>query len=263
MGKRDPYIEWDPTRKWVGEQPEWAITADEMGLPIDGSMSQYSVDDFVANYLGLKGKVAHITGIRASESLVRFRSVTQKLNENYISSIEHNARSRVKLAKPIYDWEIEDVLKYLYDNDIEWCPLYDNQNLAGMGLRVSTAIHVAAAKKIDKMAAVEPVFWQSILDVFPEMADQARYWKDFDRDNVLLRYEGQGFEGVEAYIEENLTDEDKVQALERADLWRKRNATDPENYPIDLLLRNVVYGFLEHRLTGVYVNSRAYKEANE
>ena len=121
MGKRDSYVEWDPNREWVGEQPEWAITAEDLGLPTDGSFSQYNVDDVIAGYLGLKGKVAHITGVRASESLVRFRSVTQKLNENYISSIEGNASSRVKLCKPIYDWETEDVLKFLVDSDVEWC----------------------------------------------------------------------------------------------------------------------------------------------
>lgn len=257
LGRREPYIEWDPTREWVGVQPDWAITAKELGCPTDGSISQSSADDIISGYLNLKGKVAHITGIRASESLVRFRSVTQKLNENYISSIEGNTRSRVKLCKPIYDWEQDDVLKFLHETGAGWCPLYEAQDLASMGLRVSTALHVASAKKTDKLMAVEPEFYNRIIQVFPDMADQGRYWSEYDDKAISRRYAAKGFPGVREYVEDNMADEDKELAFKRITLWEQRNLTDPENYPVELLLKHVMNGILDHRLAGKYVNSKA------
>lgn len=263
LGRREVYIEWDPTREWVGEQPEWAITAEMMNLPTDGSLNQENLDDIVCEYLGLKGKVAFITGIRAAESLVRFRSVTQKLNENYITSIEGNTRSRVKLCKPIYDWQQSDVLKFLYETGAGWCPVYEAQDLAGVGLRVSTALHIIAAKKIDKMPIMEPEFYEKIVKVFPEMQDQARYWKDFDQKALIEPYMNRGFEGVYAYVDDHTAPEDREMTLDRIELWKGRHERDPKNYPIQLLLETIAYGRVRQRLAGVYVNSKSPTKAKE
>lgn len=259
LGQRERYLEWDPNREWVGEQPEWAITNADLGLPLDKRMDQNSVDDYIADHICPPGKVAFFTGIRAAESLVRFRSVTQKLNENYISSIEHNAKSRVKLCKPIYDWQENDVLKFIHDCGEEWCPVYEAQDIAGIGLRVSTALHVVAAKKFDKLAEIEPEFYQRIVDVFPDMLDQARYWHDFDQDAVIRDYKGKGWNGVMRYIEDHVPPESKRTAIQRTRLWRSRHENDPENYPIDLLLKTLAFGTVKQRLAGVYVNSKGYK----
>lgn len=263
LGRREVYVEWDPDREWVGERPEWAITAEMLNLPTDGSLNQENLDDIVAEYLGLKGKIAYITGVRASESLVRFRSVTQKLNENYITSIEGNAKSAVKLCKPIYDWQQNDVMKYLHDTGVGWCPVYEAQDLAGVGLRVSTALHIVAAKKIDRMPEMEPEFYESIVKVFPEMMDQARYWKDFDQKALIRPYMNRGFEGVYAYVEDHTAEEDKEMTLDRVELWKGRHANDPENYPVQLLLETIAFGRVRQRLAGVYVDSKSAQKGKK
>lgn len=260
LGQREKYTEWDPDREWVGEQPEWAITAADLGLPEGEEFNQNNVDDYIANHIAPKGKVAFITGVRAAESLVRFRSVTQKLNENYINSIEGNPKSRVKLCKPIYDWSQTDVLKFIYESGAEWCPVYDAQDIAGIGLRVSTALHVVAARKFKELAEIEPEFYQSIVDVFPEMQDQARYWDDFDQEAVIRDYKGKGFNGVIRYIRDHVPESSRALAMDRVRLWKGRWEKDPENYPIDLLLKNIAMGTIKQRMAGVYVNSKAYKK---
>lgn len=257
LGRREVYIEWDPNREWVGVQPEWAVTADMMGVPADGSLDQNNLDDIVADYLGLKGKIAYITGVRAAESLVRFRSVTQKLNENYISSIEGNTRSPVKLCKPIYDWQQNDVLKFLHETGMGWCPVYEAQDLAGVGLRVSTALHIVAAQKIDRMPAMEPEFYQAIVKVFPEMQDQARYWKEFDKAGMIRPYVDRGWDGIYDYVDDHTDPEDREMTLERVELWKGRHAKDPENYPIKLLLETLAFGRVRQRLAGAYVDSKS------
>lgn len=259
LGQREFYTEWDTSgdREWVTQPPEWAIMGTDIG--IDKPLDQNSLDDYIANYLFDKGKVAFVTGVRAAESLVRFRSVTQKLNENYISSIEHNTRSRVKLCKPIYDWSQDDVFKYIIETGEDYCPLYDAQELAGMGLRVSTALHVISAKKIDKLQAVEPEFYQQIVDIFPEMQDQARYWDQFDENALLKDYKGKGWNGVMRYIRDHVPEKNREQVMESVRLWRGRHEKDPENYPIDLLLRTIALGRYKQRLAGVYVDSKGFK----
>ena len=47
------------------------------------------------------GKVAIVNGIRADESIVRYRSVVNKITENYIAK---SFSPRATLCKPIYDW---------------------------------------------------------------------------------------------------------------------------------------------------------------
>lgn len=261
LGQKETYVEWDSSgeREWVTQPPEWAILGSDLGIEDEHALDQNSLDDYIADYLFPTGKVAFVTGVRAAESLVRFRSVTQKLNENYISSIENNTKSRVKLCKPIYDWTQTDVLKFIIESGEDYCPVYDAQHLAGIGLRVSTALHVVASKKFGKMAEMEPEFYQSIVNVFPEMQDQARYWGQFDQDAIIRDYKGKGWNGVMRYIRDNVPEANRQLAYERVKLWRGRHEQDPKNYPIDLLLKTIAFGTIKQRMAGVYVNSKGYQ----
>jgi predicted phosphoadenosine phosphosulfate sulfurtransferase len=263
LGGKEQITEWDHEREWVRERPEWAITPEDVGLAPGEVTSQHEVDDIIAQHIGLKGKIAFITGVRAAESLIRFRSVTQKLNENYIGAIEGNAKSRVKLCKPIYDWSQNDVLKWLYENDVKWCEVYDWQNLTHTPLRVSTPMHVTGAKQFHKLAATEPEFYQRIVDVFPDMRDQERYYQEFDRDGILAPYRNDGWMGVLRYINDHSkTPAAKQTAMDAYRLWRGRHERDPENYPIDDLLKHIAFGTTKRRLAGRYVNSKAERQKN-
>lgn len=258
LGQKLRYVEWGPGRGWMRPMPEWAISANEIGISATEVLTEHNMDDYLAQ--PYPGKVAFITGVRAAESLVRFRSVTQKLNENYIGSIEGNPRSRVKLCKPIYDWQQNDCLKYLlYEIAEPICPIYDAQELASVGLRVSTPLHTVAAKKFDKVRAVEPEFYEQIMKIFPEMAVQERYWKEFDSKAMLDAYvdeDPESYEGVFRYINEHFSGGEKDRSLERVTLWQGRRERDPDNYPIRLLLQEIALGSSKRRLAGVYTQSK-------
>ena len=93
---------WDPKKEdlWVRPLPKGAITDHpkfQEGMTFqDFSPRSYSV----AN-----GSVCVMTGIRAQESLRRYRVVCQKKNDNHIIK----ASDGVFRAHPIYDWSSEDV----------------------------------------------------------------------------------------------------------------------------------------------------------
>lgn len=193
LGKTYSYIQWDPNRKWLREKPSFAIT-DDSGTIYD----QYSMDEFAVR--GVKGKIAFVNGIRADESIVRLSSCLSKKNENYINATSIN---NVKLCKPIYDFTEKDIFKYLYDKKIKYCAIYDNQMWNGQALRVSTPLHSESAKEFHKIRTIYPMFYQQLVDLFPEMLVQEKYWKSLDRYGVIYQYP-RTLQGIFNYIDDNL-----------------------------------------------------------
>jgi predicted phosphoadenosine phosphosulfate sulfurtransferase len=206
LGQTMEYIQWDPNRKWLRPKPDFAITLPEGDTRV---FDQYSMDEFVTQ--GVKGKIAIMTGIRADESLIRLQSCLVKKNENYINGTQI---ANVKLVKPIYDWSQDDVFLYFYKREIEYCGIYDLQILNGDVLRVSTPLHSESAKKFDKIKTLYPKFYEQIIDVFPEMIIQERYWNEFDRSGIIMTYE-HSWNGIMKYINDNLEGHERTLAKQR------------------------------------------------
>lgn len=241
LGVCHNYVQWDKSRQWVRDMPEWAVTT-----PVDDKrvFDQYTMDGFTAEYY--KGKVAFLTGIRSSESIMRFRASVNKLNENYINAVE--STDRVKLCKPIYDWEEDDVFRYFYDRNIEYCKLYDQQMWNGQSLRVSTPLHAESAKRFDKLKTSAPEMYARIIEVFPEMLAHERYYRELDRDGIKERY-GQSYEGVRAWIEENITEEEQYKkAVKRYNSVMSRAMKFPNAYPPRHLLNAFMSGAFKREI---------------
>ena len=229
------YIQWDKSRNHVREIPPWAVTTQATDKRV---FDQYSMDSFAAEYY--KGKVAFLTGIRSSESIMRFRASVNKLNENYINAVE--STDRVKLCKPIYDWEENDVFRYFYDRNIEYCKLYDQQMWAGQSLRVSTPLHAESSKRFNKIKQSAPEMYAKVIEIFPEMLAHERYYSELDRDVVKEKY-GQSYEGVRAWIEENITEEGQYKkAVQRFNSVMGRALKFPSVYPPKHLLNAFMSG---------------------
>jgi predicted phosphoadenosine phosphosulfate sulfurtransferase len=235
LGVCHNYTQWDKNRAWVRPMPEWAVTTPPQDKRI---FDQYTMDEFAAtNY---KGKIAFLTGIRSSESIMRFCASVNKLNENYINAVESS--DRVKLCKPIYDWEENDVFRYFYDRNIEYCKLYDHQMWAGQSLRVSTPLHAESSKRFAKIKTSAPEMYAKVVEIFPEMLAHERYYGDLDRDVVKEKY-GQSYEGVRAWIEENIQEEEQhKKAVKRYNSVMTRAARFPSVYPPKHLLNAFMSG---------------------
>ena len=244
MGVCHSYVQWDTSgRPWVRQKPEWGISLPDGDARV---FDQYSMDAFCAQRY--RGKVAFLTGIRASESLIRFRASVNKLNENYINAVADPAARHVNLCKPLFDWEEDDIFRYFYDRDIRYCKLYDYQAWAGNGLRVSTPLHAESAKRFDLIKNATPEFYQNVIDVFPEMLAHERYFKEMDRAAVKARF-GTTYEGVSDWIDEHIVDEG--QHAKARDMYRKvmiRARKDPEIYPPAYLLTAFMAGSFKREI---------------
>jgi predicted phosphoadenosine phosphosulfate sulfurtransferase len=237
MGQVVEYVQWDPTREYLRPIPEWATTLEMLNLPADTRADQWTMDELaIAKF---KGKVAIITGIRSSESLMRFRASVNKLNENYINA---SSTPRASLCKPLFDWEENDVFRYFYDKGIKYCSIYDAQVVAGVNLRVSTPLHVEAAKKIGNLRNYSPNFYGQIMELFPEMLVQERYFKELDRESIVRRY-AKDFAGVRAWCLENIEDEVwQKKALHELASIEVREKNSPGGYPVDYVLKTFMSG---------------------
>jgi len=247
LGKTYEYIQWDPKRKWIREKPDFAIK--DAGGQV---FSQHTMDEFIAS--NHAGKLAFVNGIRADESLVRLRSVVNKKNECFVAASSH---PRVKLCKPIYDWSEKDIFKYFYDNDIKYCPIYNKQVWNNQGLRVSTPLHAESAKRFYQIRTLYPTFYQQLVDVFPEMIVQERYWDEYDRYAVIYKYE-KSWDGLAQYIKENITNPSMFKlAMKRvadARLYRENNMARGQyldnfgGYPILYVFKAIINGQFERTI---------------
>ena len=227
LGKTYSYVQWDPTReKCVREKPAWGICDDSKVF------DQYSMDEYVATYF--KGKVCVCTGLRAQESLMRRQAIMNKVNDTTVAGTQC---PRLMLGRIIYDWSEDDVFRYFYDKDIRYCAIYDHQAFNGEGLRVSTPLHAETAKRLDVLRTRDPVFYDRVLQVFPEVAVQGRYFKDYDTSGMSEGYE-RTFDGLRSFVNDTITDPAQNElANRRLESVLNRERNDPGSHPIEWLFK--------------------------
>lgn len=127
--RKQPYWHcWNPAEKhlWVRPMPEGAITE----LP--GFQWGMGIPELAHLVYGKEhGTVADIRGIRADESLRRYRSVAMKLRDNWIGNPRDGYSYPVS---PIYDWTTFDVWVAPKRFGWDYNRAYDLMQKAGMPL---------------------------------------------------------------------------------------------------------------------------------
>jgi len=130
---------WDKEKKkaWVKEPPKKALT-DESFFPFFRKGMEFEEFDVLFGKWYAQGeKCAVLVGIRADESLNRFRTIANKTKQT------HNGHKwTTKISEglyniyPIYDWKTKDVWIYQYRNpDKPYNKLYDIMYQAGLNLK--------------------------------------------------------------------------------------------------------------------------------
>lgn len=244
LGRREYVLLWSPQRakegRLVRDMPESAITAEHFGLdpsrPLPESIDYYTMQ-------GKQGRVAFLTGVRANESMIRYRSCVQKLHENYIN-VPYKMKKSIPLrfAKVIYDWTIDDVIKYVTEeHGAKFCEYYDLAAITGSNTRVGIPLHSVAIRRIGDVVVTEPDFYDRLVHCFPHIDAQRRYWPEFDIEKLIARYSADGWEGVRDCIDDNiLTPGMRKRAMAYAAEFRRKHASDPYSYPVHWLIRNLL-----------------------
>lgn len=263
MGVRRTEVLWSKQRESEGRLvrpiPDHAITAESFGLSRDAPLPD-SIDYYTMQ--GKKGKTAFITGVRANESMVRYRSLVQKLHENYIVVPYKSKRNLpLRFAKVIYDWTTDDVLKFITEeHGAEYCAYYDAAAVTGSNTRVGIPLHSVAIRRIGDLVATEPDFFDLLWEVWPDIDAQRRLWQDYDVERLIMLYASEGWAGVRACIEDHAGDRGvKMYAMAYAGKFRAKMANDPKSYPIHWLVRNIILNdFTTNAPTPIGPGTRAY-----
>jgi predicted phosphoadenosine phosphosulfate sulfurtransferase len=120
---------WDPEKEhlWVRPFPELGVKTHRLWTP-GMTMPDYSPYVYGPEH----GMVADVRGLRATESMNRYRSVARKLKDNWIGGPRMGYNSPVS---PVYDWTEEDV--WLAPKMFGWDynRTYDIMAMAGIDLR--------------------------------------------------------------------------------------------------------------------------------
>lgn len=244
LGLRQYALLWSPMRREQGrllrDIPPWAITAEDFGIDPSKALPE-SIDYYTMQ--GKKGRVAFITGVRANESMIRYRSCVQKLHENYIVTPFRMKKSiPLRFAKVIYDWTTDDVLKFISEeHNASYCEYYDLAAMTGSNTRVGIPLHAVAVRRIGDVIATEPDFYDRLYDCYPNVDAQRRYWSDYDVELLIEMYSSQGWDGVKDFIEYHmLTPGLKRRAMAYSAEFRKKHQKDPASYPLHWLIRNLL-----------------------
>lgn len=244
LGSRQYILLWSKTRQEEGRLfrpfPENAIRAEHFGIdpnkPIPRRIDEYTMQ-------GKRGRTAFITGVRANESMIRYRTVTQKLHENYINRPFGLSKAiPLRFAKVIYDWTSSDVLKFISEeHGADYCEYYDFAAMSGANQRVGIPLHSIAARRLNDVLRTEPEFYDGLVRCFPEIDAQRQLWSEFDIEALIDLYVEDGWKGVKYCIEDNiLTPGFRNAAMTYSHEFKKRHAKDPYGYPIDHLIRTLL-----------------------
>lgn len=172
----DPmWTAWDVDRQdvWVRPLPDQpGVIADYEYFPFYryGMLFEEFVPEFNAWY-SAETPAAFLIGIRADESLNRFRTVKKQGHKGKRRRYEGRHWSTQSADQgynfyPIYDWRVEDIWTYIGREQVPHNRIYDHMYLAGMSLhemRICEPYSMEARKHLDKYHYLEPQTWARIV----------------------------------------------------------------------------------------------------
>jgi predicted phosphoadenosine phosphosulfate sulfurtransferase len=176
----DPmFTAWDPARRdrWVRPLPDApGVIGDPEHFPFYrfGMTFEDFVSEYDAWYAAQGGAVASLVGIRADESMNRFRTIKRvRGRRNYERDDGAAVPWSTQIADnawnfyPLYDWRVEDVWTFLGREGVGYNRIYDRMWLAGMSLhemRICEPYSLEARKHLDKYQVLEPATWARLVE---------------------------------------------------------------------------------------------------
>ena len=159
---------WELDKKdiWVRELPKKYLSSDDLDFDIT-NMSDYEFQKRFSLWFHQKRKAKKtcvLIGIRADESLDRWRTIVSDRNVNKYNKVAWTTKqyNDVYNAYPIYDWKTEDI--WTANAKFEWSynKLYDLFYYAGVPLnsmRVASPFHDAAKSSLSLYRVIDPEVW--------------------------------------------------------------------------------------------------------
>ena len=148
----------------------------------------------------------------------------------------------MKFAKVIYDWNVDDVFKFIVEeHGASYCEYYDRAAMTGSNTRVGIPLHAVAIRRIGDLVATEPEFYDRLCECFPQIDAQRRWWKDVDVEKFIAGYAEVGWDGAADFIDAYMIGPSNTQrAKALVAEFRQKHARDPYSYPFENLIRHLL-----------------------
>lgn len=170
--KEGQLICWEPGKHkiWMRSKVPYSIQHipwDREHQTIRDKEKGFGFYDVLDNFQASRPHTAFLVGLRATESMNRFRAVAK--NPGYKDCYWATKVSRAEGSAsfyPIYDWNFHDIWKFIYDNKIRYSKIYDYEWKKGMHLqeiRVSSLIHEKSFKALVELPEFEPKTYDKLL----------------------------------------------------------------------------------------------------
>ena len=242
IGLTNPVIVWDKKRveenNLIRQPPEDAVWLPKEQWETASTMDAKKVDDtFMADYF--QGSICALTGIRAEESINRYTSSTQKIEDNYITKGHHIS---VSMARPIYDWIQLDVWKYIKDNGLQYSKAYDIAKANGMALRSGGhLVGMASYELLQHIQKIDPELYEKFLDMFPTARLQAEYGYAYDYKGQVKKW-GKSYAKVRTWIERYVPEEYYDLAVTKFQQDMQPALKSPSTYTPEGMMKNYLKG---------------------
>lgn len=179
---------WDKSKMAL-----WTRQKDEMGIRDDNYFPFYydniTFEEFVplfSKWYSQGVETACFVGIRAGESLNRYRTVARDKPMYQGKRYTTNVVDNVWNVYPIYDWTTQDIWVYNYKSRKTYNPLYDRMHQAGLSInqmRIDEPFGDEARKNLWIYQIIEPKTWSKFVARMNGVNTGALYCKD--RGNIL------------------------------------------------------------------------------
>lgn len=178
--EQDFLYAWGEGEKWIRDKHPLAIHSIDGEYPkrfykfIDWFEKQWDAD-----------KTCFLVGLRAEESLNRFRAVVK--NPGYKDWHYSTLTDGLLKVYPIYDWTFEDVWIYIANNNVPYNKIYDFMYANGFDIkemRVSNLIHENSFKCLTMLPMYEPDTYNKLMERIGGIHVAARYANESTIYNV-------------------------------------------------------------------------------
>lgn len=167
---------WEPWNEkekniWTREMPSDDYVVNQHNVPWDyviGTDDYVAQKDFTKWFSSKHGRTAVLIGIRADESLDRFRAIKSKNKVNNYKDTNYMVKKDKNTinAYPIYDWSTEDIWIANANNAYPYNHLYDIFYQAGVNInqmRVASPFLSEGMESLKYYQIIEPNTWAKML----------------------------------------------------------------------------------------------------
>lgn len=179
--------------RWIRPMPNKEYIVNIENHKFDFFRENMNYDEFWDNF-GIwysKGKLtANLIGIRADESLNRFRAIANE-NKIMINNLKWTKKNNhyVYNCYPIYDWKVQDIWIANYKYEFMYNKLYDIFYQAGIPIskmRVASPFMSESKSSLNLYRVIDPSVWQRLCSRVMGANFFATYGKQLDYKSFKL-----------------------------------------------------------------------------